>query len=71
MFSFLAEQAGLELAVLASQLFVFGFQLGDAHQSRGMHRLPVAGLLPQLKILPPQIGHFLPQRDDFPHQILD
>ena len=58
LFRFAPKRLGLELAVLASEVFDFLFQLDNAPARLGMHALPVPGLLPQFEILSPQSGDF-------------
>jgi hypothetical protein len=47
------ERLGLQLAILAPQLFDFLLQRGNASAGLDMHALPVARLLPQFEILAP------------------
>jgi hypothetical protein len=61
-FAFLAVEATLQLADFASQLLVFGFQLGNPFHRVRMTRLPIARFLPQNQILPPHLCQFLAQR---------
>ena len=49
---------GLQLAILAAELFIFLLQRGDTPQSIGMSALPIPGLLPQFQILTPQLRYF-------------
>jgi hypothetical protein len=46
-----SEQIGLELALLAFELFDLPFQRGDAVEGIAMTRLPISGLLAEFEVL--------------------
>src|SRR5205823_3810003 len=49
---------GLQLANLTAELLIFLFQRRESPHRIGMSALPIAGLLAQFQILPPQPGYF-------------
>ena len=68
------EELILEFAVLAAQFFDFRLKLLDPLHGPRVHRLPVAGSLPQFVVLAPDLVEFLPQFEhlatQLPHQIV-
>jgi len=54
---FLAEELGVEARDLAAKMLVLLFDGGEAFEGTGVHALPVAGLLAQLKVVPAQGRH--------------
>jgi hypothetical protein len=53
-----SEQIGLELALLAFELFDLLLQRGDAVEGIAMTRLPISGLLTEFEVLAPQAIDF-------------
>ena len=56
-FAFTPKELSLQLRVRAAELFDFLLQLLKPPQRLSMHALPIADLLSQLEVLPPQPGH--------------
>jgi hypothetical protein len=53
------EELVLELAILAAELFDFGFEFPLALDGPRVHRLPVPELLAKIEVLAPQVDDFL------------
>jgi hypothetical protein len=51
----------LEFAVLAAKLLEFGFELLGTMHSPSMLSLPIPDLLPQFRVLAPQVSDFVAQ----------
>ena len=70
-FAFLSKELSLQFLVFAAEMFDFSLQLLNPLHGSGMLAFPIAGLLPQFQVLPPQIVHFLAQvrhfLAQFPH----
>jgi hypothetical protein len=54
LFRFATEKVSLEFADFAAQKLPFLVHFFEALAGTSMHALPIAGLLPQFEILPPQ-----------------
>jgi hypothetical protein len=65
-----SEQLGLELALLAFELFDLLLQRGDAVEGIAMTRLPISDLLTEFEILALQAMDSSAERANFPAHVL-
>ena len=59
------EEFVFELAILAPELFNFGFELSLAIDRPRMHRLPIPDLFAEIEVVAPQADDFLAKRENF------